>query len=243
MFSIVFSRRGFSLAPPANANGRKVFVFRREWIDYPIRILAALFFAFAAGIYFRNALHRIDLTTNDSATIASVCSFSAIGLYTFMLACLYVLRLKPTNKFAGFIPMVTSIVGCFLLSALFFVAPINLSIGFKFFAAGLIVIGNLFTVYSLAYLGRSFSILPEGRRLVTTGPYRVMRNPVYIGEAVATIGAMITLFSLGAVLIVVAQFALQIVRIHYEEKVLRETFPQEYDDYVRRTARLIPGLY
>jgi protein-S-isoprenylcysteine O-methyltransferase Ste14 len=242
MFSIVFSRRAFSRILPANANGKPAFVFRHEWIDYPVRILAALFFAFAAGIYFRNASHKIDLVPFDAAALASIVSLAAIGLYTFMLACLYALRLRPVNKFAGIVPAVTSIVGCFLLSALLFCPPVDLPVGMKIFAAALIVAGNLFTVYALAYLGRSFSILPEGRRLVTSGPYRLMRNPVYLGEAVATIGAMITLFSPWAALIVLAQFALQLARIIYEERVLRATFP-EYADYAKRTARLIPGVY
>ena len=42
--------------------------------------------------------------------------------------------------------------------------------------------------------------------------------------------------------IVIVQLALQIVRIHYEEKVLCETFP-EYSDYAKKTWRLVPGVY
>jgi protein-S-isoprenylcysteine O-methyltransferase Ste14 len=41
---------------------------------------------------------------------------------------------------------------------------------------------------------------------------------------------------------VVTQFALQLARIRYEERVLRATFP-EYDEYAKRTWRLIPGIY
>ena len=43
-------------------------------------------------------------------------------------------------------------------------------------------------------------------------------------------------------LILVAQFGLQIMRMNYEEKVLREAFP-EYDEYAKETARIIPGVY
>ena len=92
------------------------------------------------------------------------------------------------------------------------------------------------------YLGRSFSILPEGRELVTGGPYRFIRHPLYLAEAFATIGAMIHFLSPAAVALVAAQFLLQFARMHYEEKVLRETFP-DYVKYSRRTARLIPGIY
>jgi protein-S-isoprenylcysteine O-methyltransferase Ste14 len=243
MFSIVFSRRLLPLSPPANSNGRAAFAFRHEWIDYPVRIFAALFFAFAAGIYFRNALNKIDWTHIGLAQAVDAFSIVAVGLYTFMLACLYVTRLKPVNKFVGIVPSVTAFVGCFLLSALLFLSPrTDLSLDIKLFAAVLIIIGNLFTVLSLSHLGRSFSILPEGRRLVTSGPYSVVRNPVYLGEAVATIGVMINFLSPWAIAIIATHFALQLARIHYEERVLRATFP-EYAAYAKRTARLIPGIY
>ena len=75
-----------------------------------------------------------------------------------------------------------------------------------------------------------------------SGPYRYIRHPVYLGEAFATIGAMINFLSPVAVALVVTQLLMQLGRIHYEEKVLRETFP-EYVKYSRVTARLIPGIY
>jgi protein-S-isoprenylcysteine O-methyltransferase Ste14 len=243
MLSIVFSRHRFSRAAPANNNGRRVFILGRGWIDYPIRILATVFFAFAATAYFRSALHKIDWAHLHAAQTVDAVSVAAVGIYMFMLACLYIIRLKPINKFAGFVPAAVAIIGCYLVSGLLFLPPrLDLPMAAKLSALGLIIGGNLFTAYALRWLGRSFSILPEGRRLVTTGPYRAIRNPVYLGEAIATLGVMINFLSLWAVLIVAAQFALQLARIRYEERVLAETFP-EYAAYARRTARLIPGLF
>jgi protein-S-isoprenylcysteine O-methyltransferase Ste14 len=106
----------------------------------------------------------------------------------------------------------------------------------------LILGGNVFAVYILTRLGRSFSILPEGRKLVTAGPYKIIRHPLYVAEAMATLGTMILFFSPAAVALVIAQTATQLGRIHYEEIVLRKTFP-EYSAYARTTARLIPGIY
>jgi protein-S-isoprenylcysteine O-methyltransferase Ste14 len=46
----------------------------------------------------------------------------------------------------------------------------------------------VFALYVVIELGRSFSVMPEARRLVTNGPYSVIRHPVYLGEAVALAG-------------------------------------------------------
>jgi len=229
--------------PPSSA-GKSTTLLRL--LDVPIRILLGLFFAFSAGIYFKNAIGNmatLDWAHPSLAQIIDAFSILAIGLYTFLIACLYAIRLKPVNKFAGIIPAITAIGGGFLVSAILLLAPrAELPLTAKLIAAALILIGNIFAAYVLSHLGRSFSILPEGRRLVTTGSYRYIRHPLYAAEAVATIGAMINFFSIWAVVIVVMQLVLQLGRIHYEEKVLRATFP-EYAAYAKRTARLIPGVY
>src|SRR5207248_3010306 len=55
--------------------------------------------------------------------------------------------------------------------------------------------GMSFAVYSVLWLGRSFSLMPEARRLVTGGPYSVIRHPLYVGEGLPMIGFVIANFS------------------------------------------------
>jgi protein-S-isoprenylcysteine O-methyltransferase Ste14 len=172
-----------------------------------------------------------------------VLSIVAIGFFSFFIACLYAVRLQPVNKFAGIVPAAAAILGAFLnWSLLLLKMRTDLPPSAKIAVALLVLVGNIFGLIALRHLGKSFSILPEGRRLVTTGPYRYVRHPLYIAEGVAALGAMINFFSLAAILIVCTQYVLQFARMIYEEKVLRETFP-EYTAYARRTARLIPGIY
>jgi protein-S-isoprenylcysteine O-methyltransferase Ste14 len=160
-----------------------------------------------------------------------------------MIACLYVLRLRPVSAFAGTFPCAAAILGGFLLSGLLLLGPRkDLPLAAEIAAGVLVVAGNIFAVLILLRLGRSFSILPEGRKLVTKGPYKVVRHPLYLAEAVATVGVLINFLSVWALVLVALQIALQLVRIHYEERVLRENFP-EYAGYAQRTARLIPGVY
>jgi protein-S-isoprenylcysteine O-methyltransferase Ste14 len=160
-----------------------------------------------------------------------------------MVAYLYAIRLQAVNKFAGWGPAIISILGSFLLwSLLLLPQPAAVSPGLRLVGFCLVLGGNGFALYILYYLGQSFSILPESRELVTKGPYRYVRHPLYVAEAFSTIGVMIHFLSPAAAAIVAVQFVMQFIRIHYEEKVLRETFP-DYAAYSRRTARLIPGIY
>jgi protein-S-isoprenylcysteine O-methyltransferase Ste14 len=83
--------------------------------------------------------------------------------------------------------------------------------------------------------------MAEARRLVTKGPYAIVRHPLYICEEIAILGVLIPVISPLAVLIVLVHALLQLRRMLNEEKVLRATF-SEYEDYAARTPRLIPRL-
>jgi len=219
---------------------------RNHLYDLLIRFALGLTFAFSAGVCIKKSIvgmQSLDLAHAETYQIGHILSVFCIGLYTLMIGCVYILRLRPISKFAGAIPCAAAILGGFLMSALLLFAPRDdLPLWARIVASLLVVIGNIFAIVIILRLGRSFSILPEGRRLVTTGPYSVVRHPLYLAEAVATLGAVINFLSPWALLLVVVQLALQMVRIHYEEKVLKETFP-EYVDYAKKTWRLIPGIY
>lgn len=219
---------------------------RHRLIDLVIRVALGIAFAIAAGVYLRNGLvefWRMDFLHLQPHQFGHAMSVVTIGLYTVMIAFLYVVRLKPVSNFAGALPCAAAILGGFLLTGLLFFSPReDLPLGVQLFALALVIIGNIFAVLILLQLGRSFSILPESRKLVTRGPYSIVRHPLYLAESVATLGTLINFLSPGALVLVAVQLALQLVRIHYEEKVLKEHFP-EYEDYAKCTWRLIPGIY
>ncbi|MDR3424596.1 MAG: isoprenylcysteine carboxylmethyltransferase family protein [Alphaproteobacteria bacterium] len=219
---------------------------RSFWLDLAIRFALGVTFAFSAGVCLHSGISHmkgVDFAHPQPYQLGQAFSVLSIGLYSLMVAGLYAVRLRPISKFAGAIPCAAAILGGFLMSGLLLLSPCeSLPLWARILACLLVVIGNAFAVMILLRLGRSFSILPEGRRLVTQGPYAVVRHPLYLAEAVATLGVVINFLSPWALLLVAVQLALQLVRIHYEEKVLTEHFP-EYEAYAEKTARLIPGIY
>ena len=81
------------------------------------------------------------------------------------------------------------------------------------------------------------------RRLVIAGPYRFVRNPMYIGAIVAMIGVAVSYGSLS--ILIYAGFiflATHLFVIAYEEPVLRQTFGEEYEGYCRQVRRWMPSF-
>jgi protein-S-isoprenylcysteine O-methyltransferase Ste14 len=108
-------------------------------------------------------------------------------------------------------------------------------------AALLLVVGMAWAIWSLSALGRCFSVVPEARGLVTSGPYRWVRHPVYLGEIIAALGLLLPIISVFHVMVFVVFCLLQIWRTRHEEAALEHSFP-EYAAYRSRTSRLLPGL-
>jgi protein-S-isoprenylcysteine O-methyltransferase Ste14 len=113
---------------------------------------------------------------------------------------------------------------------------------------GFLLLGELVAIascgwllVSVAFLGRNFGVLPAARGLVTHGPYRLVRHPVYLGEiGVCTGLALAAPLPVNAA-VLGALLAAQTVRMRLEERALCDAFP-EYDAYARRTPRLVPRL-
>jgi protein-S-isoprenylcysteine O-methyltransferase Ste14 len=110
-------------------------------------------------------------------------------------------------------------------------------------SSAIVIAGTALSIWSLASLGRSFAILPQARGVATTGPYLLMRHPLYLSEQIAGTGILLQYRMPWSVLVFAAGLALMLTRIVYEETILRETFP-EYERYAQRVRwRLLPGLY
>jgi protein-S-isoprenylcysteine O-methyltransferase Ste14 len=88
--------------------------------------------------------------------------------------------------------------------------------------------------------GPGMEMPPE--RLVTSGPFALCRNPMYLGHIIFLIGLALTLQSLLGGLIALATIVWFQLRVVRDERRLRERFGQPYVDYTRRVKRWLPGL-
>jgi protein-S-isoprenylcysteine O-methyltransferase Ste14 len=106
----------------------------------------------------------------------------------------------------------------------------------------LLICGLSFAIGSVIVLGRCFGILPDVRGLVTRGPYRLVRHPLYLGELTAVFGIVLGSHDpLWAGVAWLACLGLQLARTGYEERNIAAEFP-EYAEYAARTKRLVPGV-
>jgi len=162
--------------------------------------------------------------------------------FLLLLAAAVILRARPSGKARGLEPRISAVIGAFLVYAIPLFPRRELSVTAEMVATLLVLFGGAAAVYALLRLGRSFSMMAEARQLVTSGPYRFVRHPLYLAEELAVIGMCMQFLSPWTTLILAAQIAFQLRRMHNEEAVLAETFP-EYAAYRQRTARLLPGIY
>jgi len=167
--------------------------------------------------------------------VSDVCYFA-------LVIALVVLRRMPVGKSQGAGPRVVALLGANLLIIVALLPRASLSPPALTAATVLTGGGTVAEIIILFWLGRSFTILPEARRLVTRGPYRYLRHPLYLVSIIASIGAMMQFEQPWAFFLVAAADALQIARLRYEERVLGDAFP-EYAEYAARTWRILPGVY
>ncbi|HET9209223.1 MAG TPA: isoprenylcysteine carboxylmethyltransferase family protein [Thermoanaerobaculia bacterium] len=134
-----------------------------------------------------------------------------------------------------FVILVLAIVGLFRIHSLFGRGPVSI---------GLQVLAVLLMIWARVTFGmRSFHYAanPTAGGLVTTGPYRYMRHPIYAAILLFLwTGVAVSASPLSVALGLIAT-AMLALRIAFEERLVRQRYP-EYGDYARRTKRVIPFI-
>lgn len=175
------------------------------------------------------------------AALQTFAQGASLAFIAFLIVLLLV-RDVPQAQHRGLAPYAAALVGTFAVASLLFLPVAPLPAPLLAAATLCVVVGLCLSLYTLIFLGRSFAILPSARSLVTDGPYRLVRHPLYLFEEIVVVGIMLQFAQPWAALVVALHFTAQLIRMRYEEQVLTQTFPA-YAAYAARTARLIPGVY
>ncbi|MGH8782713.1 methyltransferase family protein [Paraburkholderia sp.] len=115
------------------------------------------------------------------------------------------------------------------------------TVGLAVLAAGL-----AFTVWARLHLGTNWSVsvtLKDAHELIRTGPYALVRHPIYTGCLLGVIGSALIRGEWPGVIGFALIFASLAYKVRVEEHWLSEYFGEGYRVYRREVHALVPGLY
>ncbi|HWX88859.1 MAG TPA: methyltransferase [Rhizomicrobium sp.] len=229
---------------PGTPDPRLLRVQETKYYDAITALPLILWFAYGA-LQLRAVLaHHAALIAAGSASLFVWVQFVSLlmaALFDLLLIYLLVVRDKPIAKSRGVLPRVFGFAGTFMGVSILQLKVATLTLPMQMLAAALIGIGSLGSLLVLWRLGKSFSIMPEARKLVTGGPYALARHPLYTVEMITITGTALQFAAPWSWLIALVVVALLWIRSHFEEQVLEEAYP-EYAAYRARTKRFIPGV-
>lgn len=111
---------------------------------------------------------------------------------------------------------------------------------FDFLGLGCVLFGFVFRISARGYKSEHSG---GGHALVTGGPYRLTRNPMYFGTLLIGVGINFLLFNAVVLIAFVVSFSLFYMRqVKKEEAVLSKHFGEEYQKYCQEVSRYFPKL-
>ena len=199
------------------------------------------------GLYRQRPITGLLLSELVGGTIVLLELLQLIALLgsfvlTFLLVYLLLSRRVPEVKAKGGLPRAVAVGGTFLGNGFLYLNAVDLPLFAQILADVLIIASTVGSLLVLSRLGASFSLMPEARRLVTSGPYALVRHPLYGVEMVGVLGLVLQFQQPWALLLGAGVFALQYWRTIFEEEILMAAYP-EYVAYRTRTPRFIPYLF
>lgn len=187
-----------------------------HWLHRLIRVVVVAVFA----VFFVRRVQQYDAFLLKPLWLVET-------LIYLVLAAAFIMRLDPLERSRGVREVLVPLVGGLLPFALLTSPPHSAVWTHSILLHGVfwwMTIATVFTVWGMWVMRRAFSITVEARELVTRGPYRWIRHPIYTGELLTAAAVTLWRFSILNLALFAAFVAIQLLRSHWEEQKLARVF-------------------
>ena len=206
-----------------------------------MRLFAGMWFLLLAVLVAWGINLKIMASPGLIGILPSVMSSCLLASFYLIIATMVMTRPAAKALASGALPKVTAFVGTYMPWSITFFAKTDAVLP-NLLSSACVVTGTIMMLVSIWHLGRSFSLVPQARAVVQSGPYRWIRHPLYLAEEIAIVGAVLQYLSPVTVAILVMHIGVQVSRIYYEEDLFRRTCP-EYSGYAAACWRAIPHVW
>jgi len=169
--------------------------------------------------------------------LSSVC----LGAFYVLLALLTMTRSPAKAQADGVLPRLAAFVGTYMPWTIAFFGKTDQALP-NLASTACVLIGMIMMLITIRHLGRSFSLVPQARNVVQTGPYRWIKHPLYLAEEIAVLGVVLRNPTPLTAALLVLHIGVQVCRILYEEDLLRRNCP-EYSSYEASRWRVVPYVW
>jgi protein-S-isoprenylcysteine O-methyltransferase Ste14 len=203
--------------------------------DRVMRVLGGMWFFLLA------LLVAIKLGASHDNPWPSLLSSLCLASFYLLLAMLIWTRSPAKAQADGLLPRIAAFVGTYLPWTITFFGKTDQALP-NLASTACVLTGLVMMFVTIRHLGKSFSVVPQARSVVQTGPYRWIKHPLYLSEEITIVGAVLQYLTPVTVMVLVTHIAVQVSRILYEEDLLRRNCP-EYAGYEASRWRLIPYVW
>jgi protein-S-isoprenylcysteine O-methyltransferase Ste14 len=233
--------------PPVRARLRRPEYW--QWVRFVVfgRAFPAMLFGFMAWLqvgHLRTNISNFTASPGLGVILSSVVPTALYLAFCAIPVAIYLSRPMPRARDGRLIARAAAFTGTLMQLAVGAFVPagqqiFDAPVWLRDLATPLAIIAFAFAVVGLSYLRRNLSIIPEARQLTTSGPYRLVRHPLYFAEIVAAVALVLANPKLVPTAALLLFIGMQNLRASFEETLLRRVFP-EYAAYAQRTRRIIP---
>jgi protein-S-isoprenylcysteine O-methyltransferase Ste14 len=183
----------------------------------------------------------IKIAASPSDPWPSLLSSFCLASFYMLVALLIMTRPPAKAQADGLLPRVAAFVGSYLPWTISFLGKSDQALP-NLASTACVLIGTIMMLVAIRHLGRSFSLTPQARSVVQTGPYRQIKHPLYFAEEIVVLGVVLQYLTPLTVIVLVLHIGVQACRILYEEDLLRRNCP-EYSSYEASRWRLVPYVW